>query len=320
MIPVVTFALVFLGCTGAYWFFVVRLEQQAERALSRRLTPRARAAAAATGRLLKDVQAMSTVGALDNALARTHGLSTNLQNLIDQSGAKTTVAKLLLTCGCVALAVFLGMMLLTGMLLAAIPAAAAVAFAPVGILRFRRTRRLRRFEEQFPEALDLLARALRAGHSFSTAIEMVADEMPVPIGPEFRLLYDQQNYGLAMPDALRLFAERIPILDSRFFVTAVLIQRESGGNLSEVLDNLAKVMRDRFRVKRQMRVLSAHGRITGWVLVGLPPVLGVALMTINDEHRTTMLGDPLGHQMLIVGAALQVIGALIIRKIVNVEY
>jgi tight adherence protein B len=211
-------------------------------------------------------------------------------------------------------------MLLIGMPLAAIPAAAAAAFAPIGILRFQRTRRLRRFEEQFPEALDLLARALRAGHSFSTAIEMVAEEMPTPIGPEFKLLYDQQNYGLAMPDALRLLAERIPILDARFFVTAVLIQRESGGNLSEVLDNLAKVMRDRFRVKRQMRVLSAHGRITGWVLVAMPPVLGVALMTINDEHRTTMFNDPLGHQMMFGGVALQVIGTLIIRKIVNVEY
>jgi tight adherence protein B len=320
MIPVVTFALVFIGCSGAYWFFVVRPEQHAERALSRRLTPRARAAAAATGRLLKDVQALSSVAGFDSALARTRGLSTSLQALIDQSGSKTTVAKLLLICGCVALAVFVGVMLLIGMPLAAVPAAAAAAFAPIGFLRFKRTRRLRRFEEQFPEALDLLARALRAGHSFSTAIEMVAEEMPAPIGPEFKLLYDQQNYGLAMPDAMRLFAERIPILDSRFFVTAVLIQRESGGNLSEVLDNLAKVMRDRFRVKRQMRVISAHGRITGWVLVALPPVLGAVLMTINDDHRATMFGDPLGHQMMFAGAALQVIGTLIIRKIVNVEY
>ena len=102
-----------------------------------------------------------------------------------------------------------------------------------------RTRRLRKFEEQFPEALDLIARALRAGHAFTTGLEMVADEMPAPVGAEFRLLYDQQNYGMPIPDALKRFAERIPVLDARFFVTAVLIQRESGGNLSEVLDNLA---------------------------------------------------------------------------------
>jgi len=110
------------------------------------------------------------------------------------------------------------------------------------------------------------------------------------------------------------------VLDARFFVTAVLIQRESGGNLSEVLDNLAGVMRDRFKVKRQMRVVSAHGRITGWVLVGLPPVLGAALMTINREHRDIMFGDPLGQKMLIAAVVMQIIGALVIRKIVDVEY
>jgi len=179
---------------------------------------------------------------------------------------------------------------------------------------------MRKFEEQFPEALDLLARALRAGHAFTTGIEMVATEMPKPVGPEFRLLYDQQNYGMPMPDALRLFAERIPVLDARFFVTAVLIQRESGGNLSEVLDNLSGVIRERFRVKRQMRVISAHGRITGWILVCLPPVLAMVLMTISEEHRRTMFGETLGIQMMIGAAILQVIGTLIIRKIINVEY
>jgi tight adherence protein B len=180
--------------------------------------------------------------------------------------------------------------------------------------------RLRKFEEQFPEALDLLARALRAGHSFTTGIEMVADEMPKPLGPEFALLYDQQNYGMALSDALGDFARRIPVLDARFFVTAVKIQRESGGNLSEVLDNLASVMRDRFRTKRQMRVVSAHGRITGWILVGLPPVLGTALMIINPQQRELMFGDPLGQQMLIGAIVLQVIGTLVIRRIVNIEY
>jgi tight adherence protein B len=151
-------------------------------------------------------------------------------------------------------------------------------------------------------------------------MEMVATEMPKPVGPEFRLLYDQQNYGMPIGDALRRFAERIPILDARFFVTAVLIQRESGGNLSEVLDNLSKVIRERFRVKRQMRVISAHGRITGWILVCLPPALALALMSISDEHRRTMFGEPLGIQMMVGAAVLQVIGTLIIRKIVDVEY
>jgi tight adherence protein B len=202
----------------------------------------------------------------------------------------------------------------------AVLAAAGALMIPVSMLRFMRTRRMYKFEEQFPEALDLLSRALKAGHAFTTGIDMVGTEMPQPVGPEFRNLYDHQNFGMPMPDALKAFSDRVPVLDARFFVTAVLIQRESGGNLSEVLDNLAAVIRERFRVKRQMRVLSAHGRITGWILVALPPVLGVVLMSVNPEHRRTMLGDPLGIQMLVGALIMQVIGTLIIRKIVNVEY
>ena len=144
--------------------------------------------------------------------------------------------------------------------------------------------------------------------------------MPDPIGPEYRTLYDQQNYGMPLPDALKLFAERIPVLDARFFVTAVLIQRESGGNLSEVLDNLARVMRERFRVKRQIRVISAHGRLTGWILVCLPPALGLVLFSINPETRQLMFYDPMGQNMMIGAVILQIIGTLIIRKIVNIEY
>ena len=202
----------------------------------------------------------------------------------------------------------------------ALAAALLAALVPVNLVKYKRTLRVRKFEEQFPEALDLLSRALKAGHAFTTGIDMVASEVPDPVGPEFRLLYDQQNFGMPMPDALRALAERIVVLDARFFVTAVLIQRESGGNLSEVLDNLAGVIRERFRVKRQMRVISAHGRITGWILVCLPPALALVLMSVNPEHRRTMFGDPLGIQMMVAAGVLQVIGTLIIRKIVNVEY
>ena len=144
--------------------------------------------------------------------------------------------------------------------------------------------------------------------------------MTSPVREEFRLLYDQQNYGMSVPEAFKEFATRIPVLDARFFVTAVLIQREAGGNLAEVLDNLSGVIRDRFRVKRQMRVVSAHGRITGWILVCLPPVLGMALMTLNPDARQLMFGERLGIQMMIGAAILQSIGALIIRKIINVPY
>jgi len=194
------------------------------------------------------------------------------------------------------------------------------AMAPTAVLRFKRTRRLLKFEEQFPEALDLLSRALKAGHAFTTGLGMIAEEMPAPLGPEFQLLHDQQNFGMPLPDALKEFARRIPLLDARFFVTAVLIQREAGGNLAEILDNIATVIRDRFRVKRQIRVISAHGRLTGGVLVAVPPTLGAVLFFINPNHWATLLGSPLGLQLIGAAVVLQVTGTLIIRKLIRIEY
>ena len=288
--------------------------------------------AARRSKILKQIEAMSSIGSVDAMLRRSQSRLQGLQTLIQQSGTSVTVGTVIAASATFALLAFVvvrGMLSAglsetpSGALYAFGAAAAAAAGAlmiPVTALRFMRTRRMFKFEEQFPEALDLLSRALKAGHAFTTGIDMVGTEMPQPVGPEFRNLYDHQNFGMPMPDALKAFSDRVPVLDARFFVTAVLIQRESGGNLSEVLDNLAGVIRERFRVKRQMRVLSAHGRITGWILVCLPPVLGFVLMSVNPEHRRTMLGDPLGIQMLVGAVIMQIVGTLIIRKIVNVEY
>ena len=199
---------------------------------------------------------------------------------------------------------------------------AAVLFASAPLLYVRNVarRRLAKFEEQFPEAIDLIARALRAGHALTTALQLAGDELPEPVGPEFQMLFDRQNYGMSLPDALREFAARIPLLDARFFVTAVLIQRETGGNLSSVLDNLANVIRERFKVKRQVRVMSAHGRITGWALGMLPPVVGALLFMLSPDLMSVLITDPLGNMLLAVGFGLQVIGVLIIRRILDVEF
>lgn len=332
MIPAVTFIVFFAGIYAAYWAFVLRPEQQIAGIARRRLQVGGVKKAAQRSKLLKQMEAMSAIGALDAVLRRAQSRTQGLQVLIQQAGARISVGTLVVGSATLVLLTFavLHRMLsagLTGVSGGALyafgiaaAAGAAASVVPVSVLRYMRTLRMRKFEEQFPEALDLLSRALKAGHAFTTGIDMVATEMPAPVGPEFRLLYDQQNFGMAMPDALKSFADRIVVLDARFFVTAVLIQRESGGNLSEVLDNLAGVMRERFRVKRQMRVISAHGRITGWILVCLPPALALVLMSVNPEHRRTMFGDPLGIQMMIGAGVLQVIGTLIIRKIVNVEY
>jgi tight adherence protein B len=193
------------------------------------------------------------------------------------------------------------------------------AWLPFMFLRTKRTRRLRAFEEAFPEALDLMARALKAGHAFATGLKMVADEMPEPIGPEIRITFDEQNFGLPMKDALNNLTERIPNLDVRFFTTAVLIQRETGGNLSEILENLAHVVRERFKILRQVRVYTAHGRLTGYVLLALPAFLGIALCFINPEHMQLLFREHLGHMMLGATVVMQTVGYFWIKKVVKIE-
>src|SRR5262249_35340183 len=196
----------------------------------------------------------------------------------------------------------------------------ALGFAlPWVFLRIKRTKRMRAFEESFPEALDLMARALKAGHAFVTGLKMVADEMPEPIGPEFRKTFDEQNFGLPLKDALANLTLRVPILDVRFFSTAVLIQRETGGNLSEILENLPHVVRERFKILRQVRVYTAHGRLTGYVLLALPAFLSIALAFINPEHMQLLFRERIGHMLLSAAAVMQTVGYFLVKQIVKIE-
>jgi tight adherence protein B len=203
--------------------------------------------------------------------------------------------------------------------------AAPLAAMPVGMclpcawLVQRRSARLKRFEEQFPDALDLMARAIRAGHAFQTAMGMVADELPAPAGPEFKKTFDQQNFGLPLRDALNALTERLPILDVKFFVTAVAIQRDTGGNLAEILDNLARVVRERFRIRRQVRVHTAHGRFTGYVLLGLPAALALALTYVSPDQMKLLFEENMGQMMLIGAIVLQAIGFVWIRQVIKIE-
>jgi tight adherence protein B len=202
----------------------------------------------------------------------------------------------------------------------AIPVAAAAGLAaPTAYLLHKRGRRLRKFEEQFPEALDLLSRAIRAGHAFQTAMGMVADELQEPVGPEFKKTFDQQNFGLPLRDALNELSQRITLLDVRFFVTAVLIQRDTGGNLAEVLDNLAHVVRERFKIMRQVRVHTAHGRFTGYVLLALPAALAVALNIENPEAMELLFKEHMGQMMILGAIVMQTVGFFWIRKVIKIE-
>lgn len=255
--------------------------------------------------------------ALDRFLSGSAGVS--LRRLIEQSGVAMTPSAVIVM-SIVAAALFaMPVFLFVHFQFAWVPAALVGAFVPFGWLMYKRSARLRRFEEQFPEALDLLSRAIRAGHAFQTALGMAADELPPPVGPELKKTFDQQNYGLPLRDALNELAERVGLLDVRFFVTAVLIQRDTGGNLSEILDNLAYVVRERFKILRQVRVHTAHGRFTGYVLLALPAFLAIALNIINPDHMGPLFHDHMGQVMLTGAIVLQVVGYVWIRKIIKIE-
>ena len=164
-----------------------------------------------------------------------------------------------------------------------------------------------------------MSRAIRAGHAFSAGLKMVADECSDPVGPEFRKAFDEQNYGLPLKESLNNLADRMPLLDVRFFSTAVLIQRDTGGNLSEILDNLAAVVRERFKIRRQVRVHTAHGRFTGYVLLALPAFLGFALSIINPEHMRMLFDDKIGQMMIVAAIVMQSIGFFWIKQVVKIE-
>ena len=318
LLVIATFGIVLGLIFGLYWFFVERPEAAAEAAVVSRIGK-------ATGtsklaKLVRDREKLSELRGLDQLLAQSMRFVGPMQRTIEQSGLKVTLGTIVLASACTAALAFVLVSTYLHLTLVAAGIAALAACLPFSYVRHVRTKRMLKFEEQFPEAIDLLARALRAGHALTTGLSMVAEELPEPIGPEFKLLYDQQNFGLPLPQALRAFGERIPSLDARFFVTAVLTQRESGGNLSEVLDNLANIIRDRFKVKRQVRVISAHGRITGWCLSALPTALALFFTFMNPEKYVTFYRDPLGMQMIAGALCLQLVGVLIIRKIVNIEY
>lgn len=242
-----------------------------------------------------------------------------LAALIEQAGVRTTPSSVMGMTLAAGAAAGLVAGIFTPSWYGRIAAAVLGSTLPIAFLSYRRSKRMHAFEEQFPEALDLLSRALRAGHAFQSAMGMVADELKQPVGPEFKKTFEQQNFGLPLRDALIQMSERVPILDVRFFVTAVLIQRDTGGNLSEILDNLAHVVRERFKVKRQVRVHTAHGRFTAFVLLSLPPGLAIVLHVINPEHMQLLFTDKLGQTMLITVMIMQAVGFLWIRKVIRIE-
>jgi tight adherence protein B len=199
---------------------------------------------------------------------------------------------------------------LAGITLAAIPFASAY---------FLRNRRKKQFGRQLPEALELVARALRAGHSLASGFHLVASEMADPIASEFGRCYEEQNLGIPMDEALDSLASRVPNLDLRFFATAVILQRQTGGDLAEILDKIGHLIRERFKIWGQVQALTGEGRLSGIVLLALPPALFVVMLKMNYDYVMLLFQDPLGKKMLMFAIVMQLIGAVVIKKIVNIK-
>jgi len=320
LLSIIVFFLVSGAVVGVYYALVHRPEHQAERQFEQRLKDLSTFESEDPGApsVVKSAAPASALPGLDRFVGGTNAGS-SLAHLIDQAGVNTNPAAVITMSVGAAAALGLLTLLFSHMLLAAAAAALIGMTLPIVWLRIKYHKRLRRFEEQFPEALDLLSRAIRAGHAFQTAMGMVADELPQPVGTEFKKSFEQQNYGLPLKEALNGLSERMPLMDVRFFVTAVAIQRETGGNLAEILDNLAHVVRERFKILRQVRVHTAHGRFTGYVLLGLPASLAVALTFINPEHMNLLFTEHMGQMMILGAIVMQFAGFLWIKKIIKIE-
>jgi tight adherence protein B len=190
---------------------------------------------------------------------------------------------------------------------------------PYSYAAIQRNRRFEKFEELFPEAIDTLARAVRAGHAFTTALELITNEVAEPVAGEFRQLFEEQKFGMPVRDALMNLTERVPLVDVKFFVTAVMLQRETGGNLAEILDNLSYVIRERFKIQRQVRVYTAQGRLTMALLMGMPPIIVTVMLVVEPSFIRPLFADPIGHILLVAGIALQTVGYFVIRKIIRIQ-
>ena len=301
---------------GAYTAITHLPSWLAARRLDRRLHEISRPSGLPEAATLVTHAKQGPLPAIDRVLG---GAGSSLQKLIEQSGVRTTPSAIMLaTVAAAGLAGLLAAFTVRHPILWVL-AAAIGSFLPIGWLNHKRSSRMKRFEEQFPEALDLLSRAIRAGHAFQTAMGMVADELPVPVGIEFKKAFEQQNFGLPLREVLDQMAERVPLLDVKFFVTAVSIQRETGGNLAEILDNLAHVVRERFKILRQVRVHTAHGRFTGYVLLALPASLAIALSFINPEHMNLLFEERMGQMMILAAIVMQAIGYLWIKQVIKIE-
>lgn len=313
----VLFIALFVGllALGAGWF-----QKDEGRVMRERLMALTRATQRAPNEeltLLRD-EMLSTIPAFNRLLGNSRHIA-QLQTLLSQAGLEIRPARFLLVTLSLAVVMALVPLLLGfGWWMAPLTGLVGVAIAFVFVTQCRK-RRFFSFQSKFPDAIDLLARAVRAGHSLVSALEMIAQELSDPIAGEFRTVFEEQKFGMPVRDALLNLGDRVPLVDVRFFVTSLLLQRETGGNLTEVLDKLAYLIRERFKLLRQVRVYTAHARVTMILLMGLPVAFVVLMCVTHPDYLEPLYKDPLGQKLTAVAIGLQITGYLLIRKIINIR-
>jgi len=318
LIAILTFLVVVVGFLGIWVFASAGGDQEQIRKRMSSVHKAERRGDVGLGLKLVRDEMMSGVPWLHQLMMK-WAWSTKLQDFVMQAGMTLKPAKLLMICGIVGLGSYIGVGYFLPHFYYTLPIGIIAALLPIAFVAFQRKRRLRKFEEHFPEALDLLGRAVRAGHAFTTGLEMISKECAEPLAGEFRTAFEEQNFGLPLRDALLNLTERVPLIDVRFFVTALLIQKETGGNLAEILDGLARVIRDRFRIYREVQVRTAQGRLTAGILIALPIMMLIILGGLNPKYIGVLFTDPKGPIVLAVAAIMQVIGSAILWKIIHFE-
>lgn len=311
------FAAVMLLVWGVYVGWRAHRDPEAERIARRLRSVIGGEVREADVNIVKD-RRLSDSPELDALLRRMPG-ARRLDRMLLQAGARSLVSALVGMClACFAATAIVALWLrLPG--IAVLPLALGAAALPLLRLARARAKRMEQFEKQLPDALDMMSRAIRAGHAFPTALKLVTDEIAAPLGEEFKGAFDEVNFGVSMADALNNLAQRVPSMDLQYFVVAVLIQRESGGNLTELLASISAIIRDRQKLKGQVRVLSAEGRISAWILCLLPFGAGGLMFAANPETMGVLLTDPGGRKMLGGALVMMMFGVLAIRKIVRIR-
>jgi tight adherence protein B len=251
------------------------------------------------------------------ALLKRFPISKMLEDRISQADSKMSVVALLLLSVCTAVAGYLLISLFVPIMLVQVAVGVACGGIPFGFISFKRSRRIAAFTRELPDAIDMMGRSLRAGHSMAASISIVGEQSPEPLGSEFREAFRQQNFGLPLRDALWQILEHVPSQDLRVLITGILVQKETGGNLAEILDRTAFVIRERLRIQGEIKTHTAQGRMTGWILCALPIVMLLVINLVNPGYSKVLTDTPIGHKLIYLGLGLLATGSFIIRQIIN---